>query len=118
MKIENIIFLGIKLEYFPQIKKAIQNDKEHFIKKRICSHLNQVFHNGEEYVGVGIVINDTYEENPQEINLDFLKESFSIAKTLLKLLKESDEILFKDISVNDFKLYHCLNHRGEKYEFI
>lgn len=118
MKTESVIFLGIKIEDFPEIKKAIKNDKKNTLKKRICSHLNQIFHNGKEYVGIGIVISDIFEENPQEIDLNFLKESFSISETLLKLLKESDEVLFKDISINDFKLYHCLNHREEKYKFI
>lgn len=118
MKTESVIFLGIKIEDFPEIKKAIKNDKENTLKKRICSHLNQVFHNGKEYVGIGIVISDIFEENPQEIDLNFLKESFNISETLLNLLHESDEVLFKNITLDDVKIYHCLNHYKRKYAFI
>lgn len=104
MEQNSVILLGIDIEKFSDIKKAISSSYE--LLDEI--HINKLQVTGYDggYSGVGKILSENNKDFIKKIDLTIFNNLENEKKDLLKKLHQID--LFKSITIEDIQLNHTI----------
>lgn len=100
----SVIVLGLDLKEYPDVIDVLSENYD--LNNALYDKGIEVFCLDDSYWALGLVLSDNDEEYVKEIDLNVLNSYKEKILPLITTLKEIDNVLFANLSVDDIRLYH------------